>query len=199
MSAGRGPGAHRSSLRLANQERTPPDHALVRAWQQGDSAAAEQLIALYYPYIARYMHARIRDPTLVEDLTQETFVEVTRQVQSLRNPHGVALWLTRIAQRLRAQAVERLAAERTLLFPLEAAPEPASRRSVDERMLVQELVEQLEPELQQALVLLGVLDLPVAEAAARLQIHPGTLYRRRARLRRRLLQLGFSANTDAST
>lgn len=54
----------------------------------------------HYERIARYVASLVRDPTEVEELTQETFLRAHRRGDSLRDPDALLPWTYRIATRV---------------------------------------------------------------------------------------------------
>jgi RNA polymerase sigma-70 factor (ECF subfamily) len=54
----------------------------------------------YHPRIYRHILRLVQDPQEAEDLTQETFLRVYRQLTTLRHPEAIGTWLYRIATNL---------------------------------------------------------------------------------------------------
>ena len=54
----------------------------------------------YHPRIYGYILKLVGHPNEAEDLTQETFLRVIRQLPSLQNPDAISAWLYRIATNL---------------------------------------------------------------------------------------------------
>jgi RNA polymerase sigma-70 factor (ECF subfamily) len=61
----------------------------------GVSSAA--LFASYHASIRRYILSMVHDPVEADDLTQDVFLQVHRNLGSLRDPDAVVSWLYRIA------------------------------------------------------------------------------------------------------
>lgn len=55
---------------------------LISRAVQGDRNALEQLVRLYYEKIYNYIFFRVSDRTLAEDLTQDVFVKLTKNIHS---------------------------------------------------------------------------------------------------------------------
>lgn len=53
---------------------------LINAIQTGDKTAFQELIACYYPYVSRFLLKLCRQEALSEDLTQDTFVKLVRNI-----------------------------------------------------------------------------------------------------------------------
>jgi len=58
------------------------------------------LVSKYRSPIHRYVLTVVRNPTVAEDLTQETFLRVFRKLETLRDDTKVSAWLYRIATNL---------------------------------------------------------------------------------------------------
>lgn len=58
------------------------------------------LFASYHERIRRYIQSMVHDPAEADDLTQETFLQAHRGLESLRDANAVAAWLYRIATRV---------------------------------------------------------------------------------------------------
>ena len=77
-----------------------PWTVVVRA-QSGETAAFEQLYGRYEPVVRRYVHSRLADPALAEDVTSETFVRALRGLGTLSfQGRDVGAWLVTIARNL---------------------------------------------------------------------------------------------------
>lgn len=76
------------------------EKALIKASQKGDKQAFEDLIRLFYPYVSKFLMKMTRDGPLSEDLTQETFLKMIRNIDRY-DPGGSAefgTWLITIAK-----------------------------------------------------------------------------------------------------
>ncbi len=59
--------------------------------------SAEAVFEAHRGRIYRHIRSLVRDPGEAEDLTQETFLRAHRQLETLRDPAALAVWLYRIA------------------------------------------------------------------------------------------------------
>jgi RNA polymerase sigma-70 factor (ECF subfamily) len=75
----------------------PGDIELVRAFQDGNVEAFDQLFLRYHRAITGLTNRLVRDPLLAEDLTQETFFRVLRSVDRLDEGFNFSAWIHRIA------------------------------------------------------------------------------------------------------
>ena len=72
------------------------DRQLVERVQQGDKRAFELLVAKYQRKLARLLSRLIRNPTELEDVSQETFIKAYRALPSFRGDSAFYTWLYRI-------------------------------------------------------------------------------------------------------
>lgn len=175
--------------------RTAPEEldelTLARA-RRGDEAACRALVLRYqrpvFALLGR-LCAR-RDPSLVEDLAQETFLRAFRALPGW-DPSGSArlsTWVLTIATRL---ALDELRRHRPDAAPLEeagrrvAAPEATDARATgrDVAAAIQRALETLSPDFQAAFLLREVHDLDYAEIARVLDVDVGTVKSRLSRAR----------------
>jgi RNA polymerase sigma-70 factor (ECF subfamily) len=156
---------------------------LVRRAQGGDSLAVSALVRELSPYIGRICGAIALDDG--DDAMQEAFIAIVRNLGSLQEPAAVWGWARRIAVR---EAV-RTAKRRPVTVPLDATlPAPLGADSA-EVIDVRATLEALAPEQRVILVLRDLEGVSEAEAAALLDVAPGTaksrLHRARTAFRRR--------------
>lgn len=70
---------------------------LVQALQNGESEAAGQLYDAFQPDIYYFIKKTVQDPTLAEDLTQDTFMEILQTIDKLQEPAAFVTWSRQIA------------------------------------------------------------------------------------------------------
>lgn len=78
----------------------PGDIELVRAFQDGNVEAFDQLFLRYHQAITGLTNRLVRDPLLAEDLTQETFFRVLRSLDRVDESFNFSAWIHRIATNL---------------------------------------------------------------------------------------------------
>ncbi|MDW5323062.1 RNA polymerase sigma factor [Plantactinospora sp. KLBMP9567] len=168
------------------------DEELLHLVGTGDRRAFEVFYARHAPWLALRLRRRCRDPELVADLLQETFLAVWRAAGTYRGSGEVVGWVWTIAaHRLvdasrRALARPRTAApaDETLLAWSPSAEEEAMLGTYDARL--EHALHRLSPELR-AVVQATVLDgFTVREAALLLGLPEGTIKTRAMRARREL-------------
>jgi len=72
------------------------DQQLVERVQRGDKEAFGLLVEKYQRKLARLVSRLVRDPSEVEDVTQEAFVKAYRALPSFRGDSAFYTWLYRI-------------------------------------------------------------------------------------------------------
>ena len=70
---------------------------LVQALQNGEPEAAGQLYDAFQPDIYYFIKKTVQDPTLAEDLTQDTFMEILQTIGKLQEPAAFVTWSRQIA------------------------------------------------------------------------------------------------------
>jgi RNA polymerase sigma-70 factor (ECF subfamily) len=81
---------------LVEASRLAEVEMIARA-QQGDSAAFEWLFRQHSPKVYRLCLRMLKDKVAAEDLTQEAFLRVFRNIASFRGESAFSTWLHRIA------------------------------------------------------------------------------------------------------
>jgi RNA polymerase sigma-70 factor (ECF subfamily) len=73
------------------------DTLLVERVKRGDARAFEMLVVKYQRRIERLIARMVRDPDLVQDIAQETFIRAYRALPGFRGESAFYTWLYRIA------------------------------------------------------------------------------------------------------
>lgn len=156
------------------------EKALIKKCRCGDRQAFDALIRLYYDYVSGFLLKTTADESLAEDLTQETFLKMIRNIEKF-DPGGSAAfgtWLITIAKNC---YIDHLRRNRVALEDIEALPIEAEQSVADEveRKLEYERVlramETLPPEQALAIRLKYVEDLTLAQIAERFGVQPKTI------------------------
>jgi RNA polymerase sigma-70 factor, ECF subfamily len=71
--------------------------SIVTLASAGDRQAFEELVRRRQPSIRSLLRRLCRDPTLADDVAQETFMQAWRTIGSLRSAHAFGAWLRQIA------------------------------------------------------------------------------------------------------
>ncbi|WP_167568891.1 RNA polymerase sigma factor [Brevibacillus migulae] len=83
------------------------DVTLIKACQQGDLEAFEQLVKRYEHTTIKTAYLITRNRELAKDIVQEVFIQCYTQIHSLRQPEYFRTWLYRILVRLSSRALQR--------------------------------------------------------------------------------------------
>jgi RNA polymerase sigma-70 factor (ECF subfamily) len=121
---------------------------LVRRSTGGDAGAFQALAQRYYRPVAAFLLRRLGRPDVVEDLTQETFLEAFRALGEGARPERFSSWLFGIAANRAGKWLRR---RRPVLFDPAAPPEqPAVEpelAALEEQEETKHLLELLDREL----------------------------------------------------
>ncbi|HWT73859.1 MAG TPA: sigma-70 family RNA polymerase sigma factor [Mobilitalea sp.] len=76
------------------------DLKLIRACQNGEKQAFNELITLYYPYVSKFLLKLTMDEAVNEDLVQETFLKLIRNIDKfdINGKASFATYLITIAK-----------------------------------------------------------------------------------------------------
>ena len=144
---------------------------LVDRCIEGEQAAARELFRAHQGRVHASLYRVLGANREMDDLLQETFIQVFRSLGSFRGEARLSTWIDRIAVRV---AYRHLARKRTQLATVELGEEdaPAGPSPVDERMLAREGVRRFYAALEElgaaarvAYALHEVDGRPVAEVA----------------------------------
>lgn len=169
----------------------------ILACQNGDMDAFEFLYTKYHRGLYAYLISMLRSPHLAEDLTQDIFIKLFRQIGSYRFQSPFAHWLFRLARNLaidhlRKQKVRfasSLDAEQAEGLPLRErlagkAPTPAAHLlHVEKTQIVRQAVEALPEDFRTVVVLREWDELAYEEIGRRLGLSTGTVKSRLFRAR----------------
>jgi len=131
------------------------DSILVRAAQNGDVDAFEELVRRYQTSIYRVALRMLGSPADAQDAVQETFVRAWRALPRFRHDSAISTWLYRIVTR---RALDRIASRRSTgtlnEVEVEAGPDPAQAAEHQERLrAIRRAMARLPPDQRAALVL----------------------------------------------
>jgi RNA polymerase sigma-70 factor (ECF subfamily) len=162
------------------------EEALARS-ARGDSSAFATLVrehqAIVFSMACYYLHNR----SLAEDVAQEVFLRLYRNLAAIRSPAHLLLWLRQVTVRLCIDQARR-APERPHIS-LEEVAEPTAERSASDLMLVERLrrlVASLPENARMVVILRYQEELDLAEIAEVLRIPINTV---KSRLQRSLAVL----------
>ena len=147
------------------------ERQLVERAQRGDRAALSELYRRHVDAIYRYVHLRVGDPTVAEDLTAEVFLRVLEGLAEYRYT-GVPLiaWLYRIARARTADHWRRAGRYQEIELSDKIAatgsdPEVIASARIERSDLVV-VLRRLTDAQQQVIILRFVEEMSLAQAAA---------------------------------
>ncbi len=168
------------------------DEALVAACAVGDPGALGALFDRHHEALCRFLARLSRDPSEIDDLVQQTFVEVWRSAARFRGGAQVRTWMFGIAANLVRHRARSEGRRKAALADLAQAA-PAATRGPDDAAIRRELVARmrdalasLPDELREVFVMCEVEEVPGVEAAKVLGLREGTVWRRLHDARKRL-------------
>ncbi len=149
--------------------------------QAGDSAVYEKLLLELLPFVRRQVASRVSDPSEREDIVQNVLISLHRARHTYRIERPFVPWLRAVVRnasidwmRARGRRLGHVVSQ-----DLEEVPDPSYEASVPgEEALSPELegaLASLPPNQREAVELLHVEELSVAEAAERVGVSPGAL------------------------
>ena len=188
---GRRPGRSLPAQRAAD---LPTDEELLRQHVAGDPEAFGELFLRHKDRLWAIALRTLSDPEDAADALQDAMISAFRRADSFRGDSAVTTWLHRIVvnacldkMRRRSARPEVSGGDERLLDSLGGDPDADPAAGSDVSLEVMSALRQLPRDQQVALVLVDMLDYPVAEAARLLGVAEGTVKSRCARGRARLL------------
>ena len=196
-----GGGGLRERLETSRAEN--PDLSLVSRCLRGDETAWEDLIRVHSRRVYGLCFRFTNSASEAQDLTQEVFLRVFRTLKSFRSNEGsFATWLARVTRNLLIDNYRRTRQERVTdsieeqLAVVEEVGAAASARpdqmvaGREASEILQAALQQLSPDLREAVILRDLQEMEYREIADVLQIPEGTVKSRinrgRAELARRM-------------
>ncbi len=167
-----------------------PDLSLVSRCLRGDETAWEDLIRVHSRRVYGLCFRFTNSTSEAQDLTQEVFLRVFRTLKTFRSTEGsFATWLARVTRNLLIDNYRRSRQERVRPILLKsnfrfieeegaaASPRPdelvAGREASDD--ILQLALQQLSPDLREAVILRDLQEMEYREIADVLQIPEGTV------------------------
>lgn len=177
----------------------PDASQLVRAFRSGNTAAAVQLIDLFYGRVYNFLRRLIGNEADAADLTQQTFSRVWQRLDSFAERSSVSSWIHGIAYHVYVDWLR--ANGRTEARPIEwweahpgTGPPPDEHlASIDMKTTLYRHVEQLESGLRATVHCHYYQELTLQETADALGVAPSTV---KYRLRQALDELHRKFGAD---
>lgn len=181
------------------------DALLVQRSQAGDTRAFELLVIKYQRRIQRLVARMVRDPGLVEDIAQETFIRAYRALSQFRGDAQFYTWLYRIAVNTAKKSLLQLRRDPLVLNhglkdgeadeTSAADPEPSTMETPEALLASRELaamvnaaMDALPEDLRQAITLREIEGLSYEDIADIMQCPIGTVRSRIFRARESISQ-----------
>ncbi len=169
------------------------DRELVARCRQGDTGAWRTLYERYTSSVHRFISALGVPAEEREDASQEVFIAVYRSLASFRGEAQLSTWIYRIAARHagrlgRRRKVREFLGALMLREPPPAAPSDPAERTAD-LMLLDRLLQKMNPKKRTVLVLFEVEGMPVDEIARVVGCPENTVWSRLHHARAELLKL----------
>jgi len=167
------------------------DAALLGAWNAGDRAAGERLMARHYGAVRRFFE--VKAGFVADDLTQRTFLACVQQAAAVREASSFKAYLFGIARRQYVEYRRRAGRGDAALDRFGAAdefPTSLSRRVArrQEQQIVLQAMAMLSDDLLLALQLYYWEEMSTVEIGAVLEVPQSTVTSRLARARAQLHQ-----------
>ena len=160
------------------RERDPGLSELMIAYQAGELAAFEKLYALLTPRLRGYLCSLTWNPSLAEDLLQETFLQIHRSRRTYMPGRPVRPWAFAIARHVflmdRRAAARRSKFETGQLDELPEIPVPPAIEQLGTQADLRKALARLTDDRREAVLLHHVWGFSFGEIGAMLGIREGT-------------------------
>ncbi|MFJ4295315.1 sigma-70 family RNA polymerase sigma factor [Curtobacterium sp. NPDC089689] len=154
---------------------------LMLAVAAGDRRAFTALHERFRPLVERYVRHQLNDPSQVEEVVQDVFLEIWLIAERYDPRHSVIAWVRTIAQRRAIDRVRKSRADRDRDLRIgardhEVVDHSATERaeSVLDRAALRRAVAELPPRQREAVVLRHLVGLSGPELATELGVPVGT-------------------------
>ena len=147
----------------------------------------EEIYSTYSPKVFRLCLGYVNDKDLAKDLTQETFIQVWKNLEKFRNESAIGTWIFRIASNICLRQIERITkmGKTELPFQVEDKKDDHINEQVE---LLYKCISMLE-EGDRLIISLVLEDLPQKEIASITGISEGNIRVKIHRIKQTLTQL----------
>jgi len=171
------------------------DSELIQKTKEGDLSAFEQIVKKYEKKVATTVIGMLGNTQAADDVGQETFIRLYKYLDKFREDAALGTYLTRIAINLSLNELKRR--KRRNMFFLDAdenAPDYStnlndSMNASEERELVQNAIQKLEPNFRAVLTLRLIEGYSTQETADLLGLPQGTVLSRLSRAQKKLKEI----------
>jgi RNA polymerase sigma-70 factor, ECF subfamily len=162
-----------------------PDPQVVQAARSGDLRAFEALVRRYQGDVWRLSFHLVRDDSLADDITQDTFMRVFRFMRRYRADSKFSTWLFSIARNCAMDELRRSARRARLRGRVEAETQ-GYVRGEHTGVEVRDVLAQLPLGLREPVVMIDMFGMSYREVAEILAVPEGTIKSRVHRAREQL-------------
>lgn len=149
----------------------------------------EALVRALHADLYRYAYWLIKDPSIAEDVVQETFLRAWKSLDSLQDEKAAKSWLITILRRENARRFERKQFDTVDIDEVHVADAYCQDDSLQQGQ-IRTLIAKLEPEYREPLLLQTIFGFSGEEIAEQLDLNKNTvmtrLFRARAQLKEAL-------------
>lgn len=156
------------------------DLLLVEQAKRGNRDALQKIVIKYYQKIYMYIYYRVGNRETAEDLTQETFLHLTKSIQSFVPMAKFSTWLYQIAHNI---VVDYLRSVPDLAYEIPEQIEEAKTGQVEQQIDILAMLQRLSQEQRECIVLYYFQDLRQRDIADILGVPLSTV---KTRIRRGL-------------
>ena len=159
---------------------------LVKHARTGNVSAFEKLIQLYFSTVYGVAFARLGNPAIAEDLTQEVFLRAYLNIKKLKSPEKFLAWLLKITRNLSItwQRKKQETSQLITKIPLEDLADEKTKQSYDaiaareETKTLHRTVFQLPADFREIIVLHYFQGMTKKQIAEQLGVHPTAIDRK---------------------
>lgn len=170
------------------------EHALIRKAKQGDGRAIEALIRAHQDALYAFMLRMSGRPDVAEDIVQEAFVRVLKNLDRFDSRFRFSTWLFTIAKRLYVNSIQKLRPtyDSDVIDSHHGGFEPvggdASRTETihNVRCIVDFALKELAPQQREIILLFHQQNWPITDIAVFLKMPEGTVKSHLHRARKRM-------------
>lgn len=181
------------------------EQQLIRKAVAGDGRAVEALIRAHQEGLYAFMLRLSRRPEVAEDIVQEAFVRVIRNLDRFDERFRFSTWLFTIAKRLYVNARQKhcptfdsdVVGQRSDSEPTPGSISAARESTLNLRAMLEVALDGLNEQQREIILLYHQQNWPIAEIARHLQMPEGTVKSHLHRGRRRMKELILADRTAA--
>ncbi len=177
------------------------DELLVQKSQQGSRPAIEALIKRWQEPLWRHAVRLIREPSLADDVLQDSLVAIVRQLSQLKDPNHFRAWAYRIVTHKAADLIRKRQQQRTLSE--HARTKEEAHREVtsddDPADVIRVAMSRLNEKDRLILTLFYLEEMSVLEVSKICEVPPGTVKSRLSKARtnlKKILHTHFNLNNQ---